>query len=75
MQELDEILKSAEEKETPTEPLVEKTPEIKPEDLEIQKKKEQLENLNKAVLEANEKLRKLRETSKPTTEEEIPKID
>ncbi len=75
MQELDEIL-AAEEKETPPEPSVKKTPEIKPEDLEIQKKKEQLENLNKAITEANDILRKTREAKKANSEEdEILKID
>lgn len=74
MLELDEILAGEKEKEDPKEPL---PPEKTPEDLEVQKKKEQLENLNKAISEAHEQLRKSREAKRAgkTEEEEIPKID
>ena len=75
MQELDEILKNEEpakqEIDTPTPALKE---EKKPED-EVLKKQEQLQNLEKAIAEANAELKKTREVKKQVIEEEIPKID
>jgi hypothetical protein len=51
--------------------------EKKQEDPELKKKAEQLTNLNRAIAEANEELRKTREAKKSTgkSEEEIPKIN
>jgi hypothetical protein len=78
MAELDDIF-GAEEKETPkpssdttkVEGQVEK-----PEDKEVQKKAQQLENLNKAIQEAESQLRKKRQKpAKEDDEEELPKID
>ena len=74
MDELEKLL--GEEKETPAssegqEP--EKEPTKSPEEI---KKEEQLFNLNKAIAQANEELRKKRkEVKEPVIEEEIPRID
>lgn len=68
-----ELEKLLGEEKVPTPPSESKTQE---EDLEVQKKKEQLDNLNKAIEEANKTLRDKRgELKKPTLEEEIPKIN
>lgn len=81
MDELEKIIGSP-EKETPPEPSEPKgSPEEKPEVDEVQKKEEHLANVNKAIFEANEELKKLRAAKKaekaslPETEDELPKID
>ena len=82
MEELDKIL-SEDETAKAEEEAQKKASEAKAEedkkqlDTEVQKKEEQKKNLDKAILEANEELRKLRESKKTETkgEEEIPKID
>jgi len=57
---------------TPVEPQSEKTAE----DKELEKKAQQLENLNKAIQEAESQLRKKRQKpAKEDDEEELPKID
>ena len=59
-----ELEKLLGEEKVPTPPSESKTQE---EDLEVQKKKEQLDNLNKAIEEANKTLRDKRgELKKPT---------
>ncbi len=63
-----------EEKPVVVEPKVEETPEAK----EIRLKEEKKQNLDKAIVEAEDTLRGLRKTikdEKKPTEEEIPKID
>jgi len=76
--ELEKIL--AEGKDTQP-PASEATPqEAKPEVDEVQKKREELDNLNKAVAEAQSELRETRKKKKelasaPTTDEELPEID
>jgi len=82
MDELEQVIGS-EEKETPAQPLGPTGPaeQEKPEVDEVRKKEEHLANVNKAIAEANEELRKLR-TAKKTVklqplvgEEELPEID
>ena len=80
MPELDDILKEDEtakaEEEAQKKASEAKAEEDKKQmDLEIQKKQEQKENLDKAISEANEELKKLRDAKKGEVEEEIPKID
>lgn len=78
MTELEKIIGT--EKETPKEPSAEVTQTQAPEKTEEETKKEEhLANLNKAIAESTENLRKLRtevKTARPiTTEEELPVID
>jgi hypothetical protein len=82
MEELDKILSQdetakAEEETQKNASEAKAEEEKKQEDLTVQKKQEQLTNLNKAIEEANAELKKLREVKKAEKpgEEEIPKID
>ena len=81
MPELDDILKEdetakAEEEAQKKASEAKAEEEKKQEDLAVQKKQEQLTNLEKAITEANDELRKVREAKKgEVKEEEIPKID
>ena len=69
--ELNKILEE-EEKETPPTP----SPEEEKAKNEVLKKEEELSNLNKAILEAQTKLKEVRALKKGTKEEEdLPKID
>ena len=83
MDELEKII-GAEEKETPatsSEPSGTTGPVEKPEVDELRKKEEHLANVNKAIAQANEELRKLRTVKKTVKlqsqegEEELPNID
>ena len=81
MDELEKLLADDKEKETPPpaleNPPKEETPEEKI-DKEVLAKKEQLDNVTKAILEANNELKRLRKEKKglkPEEEEELPKIN
>ena len=81
MEELDKILNGEPEEEAQKKSLeadatAKAEEEKKQEDLDVQKKKEQLENLNKAIREANEQLKTARTAKKQEiSEDTIPKID
>lgn len=81
MKELDEILKDEAanpeeeaQKKASEEEANAKSEEEKKQEEEVQKKAEQLDNLNKAILEANNTLKEIR-SKKKVVEEEVPKID
>ena len=74
MNNLEDVLGGETEIETQKESLEVETSEDKKQDELVQKKQEQLENLNRAIQEANEQLRNARTTRK-TTLEDIPRID
>jgi len=77
MDEIDKILNGEPEKETPKEPLEAKAEEEKKPDLEVQKKQSQLDNLQKAIAEANAELKRVRDEKKKSVEEpeKLPQID
>lgn len=68
-----------EEVKTVEQPKVEETKVESPEDVEIKAKEERKSNLDKAIVEANDELRRTREATKKAkegvVEEELPKID
>jgi len=77
MEELDKILNGEEEKETPKEPSEadKKAEEQKKQDEEVQKKQSQLDNLHKAITEANAELKRVRdEKKKSEPKEETPLV-
>ena len=79
MDDLEKILAGEQEKETPKEPSGEAQPEQKP-DPEVLKKEEHLANINKALTEAQDELKRIRKEkavlkTSPEGEEELPKID
>lgn len=74
MEDLDKILASAEEHQQ-AQASEETQEQTKQEDLEVQRKQQQLENLNKAIVEANARLKETRSQKPKEEEEEIPQID
>lgn len=75
MEELDKILKEDEPAEEEQKPDPASPKEKKSTEDPLAKERQELENLRKAKLEAQEELKKLREQKKSVKTEEIPKID